>query len=83
MSLTSGSRLGPYEVIAPPDSQRVLFVSGGKNFFVIDTRSRGVRKVFSVERDVIGPLQLSRDGREAYFSRRVTEADIRFLTIGG
>jgi Tol biopolymer transport system component len=64
-----------------PDSQRVLFVSGGKDFFVVDTRSRNVQKVFSVNRDVIGPAQLSRDGRGAYFSRRTTEADIWLLTL--
>ena len=64
-----------------PDSQHVLFVSGGKDFFVVDTRSRSVRKVFTVNRDVIGPAQLSRDGRAAYFSRRTTEADIWLLTL--
>jgi Tol biopolymer transport system component len=63
------------------DSRHVLFVSGGKDFFVLDTRSRKVQKVFSVKRDVIGPPQLSRDGREAYFSRRVIEADIWVLTL--
>jgi Tol biopolymer transport system component len=64
-----------------PDSQRVLFVSGGKEFFVVDARSRKVQRVYSVKRDVIGPPQLSRDGREVYFSRRVTEADIWLLTL--
>jgi Tol biopolymer transport system component len=64
------------------DSRHVLFVSGGKDFFVLDTRSRKVQKAFSVQRDVIGPPQLSRDGREAYFSRRVIEADIWLLDTG-
>ncbi len=45
-----------------PDSRRVLFVSGGKHFFVLDTRSRKVDRVFSIQRDVIGPPQLTRDG---------------------
>ena len=62
-----------------PDSRRLLFVSGGRDFHVVDTRSRKVEKVFSVPRDVIGPPQLTRDGREAYFSRRVTEGDIWLL----
>ena len=35
----------------------------------------------SVGRDVIGPAQLSRDGRNAYFTRRVTEGDIWVLTL--
>jgi Tol biopolymer transport system component len=64
-----------------PDSRHLLYVSGGKDFFVVDSRSKEVRKVFSVTRDVIGPPRLSRDGREAYFSRRVTEADIWLLTL--
>jgi eukaryotic-like serine/threonine-protein kinase len=62
-----------------PDSRRLMFVSGGRDFFVVDTRSRKAEKVFSVLRDVIGPPQLTRDGREAYFSRRVTEGDIWML----
>jgi eukaryotic-like serine/threonine-protein kinase len=64
-----------------PDNQRVLFVSGGKDLYVVDARSRAVRKVFTAKRDVIGPPQLSRGGREAFFSRRVTEADIWLLAL--
>jgi eukaryotic-like serine/threonine-protein kinase len=64
-----------------PDSRRVMFVAGGQGFHVVDTRSRKVEKVFSVQRDVIGPPQLTRDGREAYFTRRVTEGDIWLLTL--
>ena len=64
-----------------PDSRRVMFVAGGRGFHVVDTRSRRVENVFSVQRDVIGPPQLTRDGREAYFTRRVTEGDIWLLTL--
>lgn len=64
-----------------PDSRRLLFVSGGKALYVVDRESRRVRKVFSVTRDVIGPPQLTRDGRAVYFSRRVTEADIWLVTL--
>jgi eukaryotic-like serine/threonine-protein kinase len=64
-----------------PDNQHVMFVSGGKDVFVVDARTKAIRKVFSVKRDVIGPLQISRDGREGYFSRRVTEADIWLVTL--
>lgn len=64
-----------------PDSQRVMFVAGGRGFHVVDTRSRRVERVFSVQRDIIGPPQLTRDGREAYFTRRVTEGDIWLLTL--
>jgi Tol biopolymer transport system component/serine/threonine protein kinase len=64
-----------------PDSRRLMFVSGGRAFHVVDTRTRKVEKIFSVERDIIGPPQLTRDGREAYFTRRVTEGDIWLLTL--
>jgi Tol biopolymer transport system component len=64
-----------------PDSRRVLFVADGKGFFVADTRSRQVQKIFSVTRDVIGPPRLTRDGRTANFSRRVTESDIWHCTF--
>jgi Tol biopolymer transport system component len=63
-----------------PDSRRILFVSGGTAFYVLDTETRVVRKVFEVSRDVIGPPQLTRDGRAIFFTRRVTEADIWLLT---
>jgi hypothetical protein len=58
-----------------------MYVSGGRDFYVVDARSRKVEKVFSVQRDIIGPSQVTRDGREAYFSRRVTEGDIWLLTL--
>ena len=64
-----------------PDNRHVLFVADGKALFVIDTRSKQVRKIFSVARDVIGPPRLTRDGTKAYFSRRVTESDIWLLTL--
>ena len=64
-----------------PDSRRVLFVATGKDFYLVDSSSRQVRKVFSVARDIIGPPRLTRDGKTAYFSRRVTESDIWLVTL--
>jgi Tol biopolymer transport system component len=64
-----------------PDSRRLIYVAGGKDFMLVDAVSRKTRKIFSVQRDVIGPAQLSRDGRAMYFSRRVTEADIWLARI--
>ena len=64
-----------------PDSRHLMFVSGGHDFYVADIHSKNVQKVFSVTRDIIGPPQLTRDGRQAYFSRRVTEGDIWLLTL--
>jgi Tol biopolymer transport system component len=64
-----------------PDGRRVLFVADGKNFFTVDAETRATRKVFSVDRDVIGPPRLTRDGRTAFFSRRVTEADVWLITL--
>ncbi len=64
-----------------PDNRRVLFVSGGNGFYVADRVTREAHEVFSTRRDVIGPPQLTGDGRMLYFTRRVTEADIFVLTL--
>ena len=64
-----------------PDSRRVLFVSGGNAFYIVDRETKAVRKIFAVTRDVIGPPQLTPDGRTLYFTRRVTEADIWLATL--
>jgi serine/threonine-protein kinase len=64
-----------------PDNRRILFVANRNAFYVLDSRTRDVRKIFTVERDVIGPPRLTRDGRSAYFIRRVNEADIWLLTL--
>jgi len=64
-----------------PDSRRLLFVSRGREFHVIDTETKQSRKIYSSSRDVLGPPQLSRDGRAMYFTRRVTESDIWMLTF--
>jgi len=59
-----------------PDGQRILFVSGGHEFNLFDTRTRAPTRVYSVNRDILGAPRLPRDGRQMYFSRRVTDADI-------
>jgi Tol biopolymer transport system component len=64
-----------------PDSRHLLFVSGGNGFYVLDRETRAVRKIFGLPRDVIGPPQLTPDGRTVYFTRRVTEADIWLATL--
>jgi Tol biopolymer transport system component len=65
-----------------PDSRHVLFVSGpGEAFYVLDRVTRQVRKVFAAGRDVIGPPRLTRDGRQVYYTRRATEADIWLMTL--
>lgn len=64
-----------------PDNRRILFVAGGKAFHIVDSRTKQVKKIFSVTRDVLGPPRLTRDGRAAYFSRRVTEGDIWLLSL--
>ncbi len=63
------------------DSRRLLFVSKGREFWAIETRTKQARKVYSTTWDVLGPPRLTRDGRVAYFSRRVTEADIFLLSL--
>jgi Tol biopolymer transport system component len=64
-----------------PDSRHILFVSGGKAFYVVDRVTKQVRKVFAATRDVIGPPRLTREGRRVFYSRRVTEADLWLVTL--
>jgi len=65
-----------------PDNRRLLFAAdGGKSYRVVDTVTKQVRTVFTSPRAVFGPPRLSRDGRTAYFSRRLTESDIWIMTL--
>jgi hypothetical protein len=64
-----------------PDSRHALFVSRGREFHVVDTVTKATRKVFSLNRDTLGPPRLTKDGRAAYFSRRMTEADIWLVNL--
>jgi Tol biopolymer transport system component len=64
-----------------PDSRRLLFVAGGRDFFVLDTETRQSRKMYTATRGVLGPPRLTRDGRSAYFTRRMTESDIWLVKI--
>ncbi len=68
-----------------PDGRHIIFVSGpegaGKAIYVVDRATKRVRKILAAGRDVLGPPRLSADGRRAYFTRRVTEADIWLVTL--
>jgi DNA-binding winged helix-turn-helix (wHTH) protein len=64
-----------------PDSRRILFVTGGTDFFVIDAVTKRSRKVYTGTREVVGPPRLTGDGRTAYFTRRITASNIWLLKI--
>jgi Tol biopolymer transport system component len=64
-----------------PDSRRLMFVSGGSAFYIVDTETREVRQIYSTVSDVLGPPRLTADGRWMAYSRRVTEADLWMVTI--
>jgi Tol biopolymer transport system component len=64
-----------------PDSRRVLFVANGKEYWVVDTRTKRTRKIYTAPRGVLGPARLTRDGRMAVFPLRLLEADIYLLTF--
>jgi Tol biopolymer transport system component len=64
-----------------PDSRRVLFVSRGRDFHVVDTQTKEVSRIWSSARDTLGPPRLTRDGRTMFFQRRVTEADVWVATL--
>jgi Tol biopolymer transport system component len=63
------------------DSRRILFVFKGREFWVVDTRTKQTRKIYSTIWDILGPPRVTRDARAAYFSRRATESDIYLLTF--
>lgn len=81
-ALTTLADFGEWPVWLP-DSRRVLVVSKRREFHVFDTMTRTSQQVFAVPRDTIGPPRLTRDGRFAYFSRRVTEADLWIADLEG
>jgi Tol biopolymer transport system component len=64
-----------------PDGRHILFVSGGKRFYIVDRETKQVRRIFTVARDVVGPPRLTRDGHRVFYSRRVTEADLWLVTL--
>jgi serine/threonine-protein kinase len=63
-----------------PDSRRVLFVVNGRELRVVDAETGHVRTIYSTTGDVIGPPRITRDGRSAFFTRRVTEADVWLMS---
>jgi eukaryotic-like serine/threonine-protein kinase len=64
-----------------PDSRRILFVTGGHSFHVVDLRDGSERRVYESRWDVIGPPRLTADGRQMLFTRRVTEGDVWLATL--
>ena len=64
-----------------PDSRRILFVSRGREFHLHDVAAKTTRMIYSTRRDTLGPPRLTRDGRTAFFSRRVTEADVWIVDL--
>jgi Tol biopolymer transport system component len=64
-----------------PDNRQLLFVSRGREIILVDVLTKNHRTVFTDTRNVLGPPQITHDGRTLYFSRRVTEADIWTATL--
>jgi serine/threonine protein kinase/WD40 repeat protein len=65
------------------DGRRLLCVSKGQEFIIIDTQSRKVKKIFpaTLTRNSLGPPRLPHDQSYIYFSRRVTESGISLVTL--
>jgi len=59
-----------------PDSRHLLYVSKGREYHILDTRTRTDRVIYSRLRDTLGAPRLTPDGRSIFFSRRVTESDV-------
>ena len=64
-----------------PDGRHLLFVSEGKKFFVVDRESKEVREIYSATSNVLGPPRLTPDGRQIYYSRSGSEADLWLLRL--
>ncbi len=87
--VTYSLRTGTYEKLTDfghwpvwlPDSRRILFVSGGNAFFIVDSQTRVFRRVYASLWDIIGPPRLTRDARQIFFSHRATEGDIWLATL--
>jgi len=64
-----------------PDSRRILFVSRGREFAILDVASRQITRIYSLLRPTLGPPRLTRDGRAAFYSHRLTESDIWVVNL--
>jgi hypothetical protein len=64
-----------------PDSRRLLYVSRGREYHIFDTRTKTYRLIYSSLRDTLGPPRLTRDARMPFFSRRVTDSDVRIARL--
>ena len=64
-----------------PDSRRLLFVSRGRDFHIVDTQTKAVSRIWSSVRDTLGPPRLARDGSMMFYQRRSTEADVWVATL--
>jgi Tol biopolymer transport system component len=64
-----------------PDSRRILFVTDGHAFHIVDVRTGDVRRIYESRWDVIGPPRLTGDARWMLFTRRVTEGDVWIATL--
>jgi Tol biopolymer transport system component len=64
-----------------PDSRRMLFVTGGSEYHIVDTETGETRKIHTIARDNLGPPRLTADGTEVVYSRRDTEGDLWLVTI--
>lgn len=70
--------MGLEPVVWLQDSRRLLFhgYRDQGTMYLVDSHSKAVRPMLSIEPDTIGALTLSPDNRAIYFARITTEADI-------
>jgi hypothetical protein len=64
-----------------PDNRRILVVSRGREFSIVDTVTKKVTSIYALLRPTLGPPRLTRDGRAAYYSHRLTESDIWIVNL--
>jgi Tol biopolymer transport system component len=63
-----------------PDSRRLLYHSAGQ-LFLVDRLSKRTHEVLTIQGEDLQTPRLTRDGRDLYFTRRSSEADIWLATF--
>jgi len=56
-------------------------VSRGREFAILDVASKQITRIYSLLRPTLGPPRLTRDGRSAFYSHRLTESDIWVVNL--
>ncbi len=63
------------------DGRRLLFVSRGHQFVILDIQTKRKNTIFTEARDVLGPPRLPCDQTSIYYSRHIRDSGISLVTL--